>query len=181
MKRLSTVLRLLIWLIIAGLATSSTRSNYTSNGKVNWIEMSELSQAFEKDSSKLALVVVYADDGWSKRYFIQSFTDTSVAYYADKYFHFVKFAKEIKDTIRLKGHDFVYNYNAGRRGAHQLSIQLLDGKMEFPTTVILNSEFQVLQRLPGFIDHRKLVCLLQYFGEGHNKTTPWKEFEEGCK
>ena len=64
---------------------------------------------------------------------------------------------------------------------NQFAIQLLRGQMSYPTTVIMEENFQNPQIIPGYQDVKAIEPILKYLGENLYKTTPWEEYTKTVK
>jgi thioredoxin-related protein len=48
-------------------------------------------------------------------------------------------------------------------------VQLLQGKMSFPTIVYLDEKFNMIQPVPGYQDAKQFHQIITYFGDDHYK------------
>ncbi|MEO1436470.1 MAG: thioredoxin, partial [Bacteroidota bacterium] len=95
-------------------------------------------------------------------------------------YYAIKMDGEMKTDVVFQGHTFSFVAN-GRRGYHELPASLLDGKLSYPTTIFMNEQIQIMQRIPGYLDTQTIMPILVYLGEEHFETTPWDEFQEKYK
>ena len=87
--------------------------------------------------------------------------------------------KKKKDII-FNDHTFKFQ-KQGRRGYHQLPATLMDGKLSYPTTIILSTDEKVLDKIPGYLDKKIMGKVLVFFSEKYYKTKKWKGFEKKLK
>ncbi len=106
-----------------------------------------------------------------------TFENPMVAAYLNENFYPVKFNAEQQASINFQGHEFKF-VAQGRRGYHELAAALLDGKMSYPTVVFLNEDFELLQRIPGYLDVKIFDVIMHYLAEEHYKSTPWAEYQQ---
>lgn len=150
---------------------------FAQTGKVNWLTFE---QAIERNKTnpKTILVDMYTDwCGWCKKMDKETYSNKVIADYINKHFHPVKFNAEQKEDVVFKGHTFKFVPN-GRRGYHELAASLMDGKMSYPTTILLNSEVELMQRIPGYLNKPTMEKILNYIVSKAYKTTPWAEYEK---
>lgn len=133
------------------------------------------------ETPKKIFVDIYTDwCGWCKKMDKETFEQSMVASYLNEHFYPVKFDAEQKESITFDGKTFKYIAN-GRRGYHELAAALLAGKMSYPTVVFLNEDFQLLQRIPGYLDIPTFDMIMHYLAEEHYTKTPWADFQKSYK
>lgn len=74
-------------------------------------------------------------------------------------FYFIELNAEEKRNILFAGKTFFYQPNGANTGVHQLAEALgtIGGKLSYPTTVILNTENEILYQLKGFMNAKNMV------------------------
>lgn len=139
--------------------------------KVKWYTLEE-AEELNKKKPRIFLIDVYTDwCGWCKEMDRVSFSHPVIAEYLNTHFYPVKLNAETRDTIRFGGHIFI-NKGTGQRPSHDLAISLLKGKMSYPSIVYLNSKYQLLTVVPGFVNPKQLEPILAYFATESYKTNP---------
>lgn len=127
---------------------------------------------------KKIFVDIYTDwCGWCKKMDTETFEQVAIAAYLNEHFYPVKFNAEQKETIVFDNQTFKYIEN-GQRGYHELAVALLAGKMSYPTVVFISEEFQLLQRIPGYLNISDFDMIMHYLAEEHYTQTPWAEFQK---
>ncbi|MEQ6123082.1 DUF255 domain-containing protein [Pseudotenacibaculum sp. MALMAid0570] len=148
--------------------------------KVNWISFEEAVKLNKKDPKPL-LIDVYTDwCGWCKRMDKTTYQNDTIVKYINKNFHPVKLNGEQKEDIVFKDYTFKFK-NQGRRGYNEFAAALLNGKLSYPTTVIMNEKLQLLDRVPGYLDAKTMEKVIAYFATEKYKTDKWEDFVKNFK
>jgi thioredoxin-related protein len=80
--------------------------------------------------------------------------------YLNENFHVIKFDAEQKSPVQYKGK--TYNWEpAGRNGINALGIELLQGRLSYPTLVYLNEKLEPITVSPGYKTPEQLLAELQ--------------------
>lgn len=123
---------------------------------LKWYDF-ENAMAINEKANKKVLVDVYTSwCGWCKVMDKKTFTDPEVVKYLNDNFILVKFNAEIKEPIEYKGQTYEFK-QMGRRGANALAIQLLNGRLAYPSLVYLDSQFDKLKVSPGYKTPEQLL------------------------
>jgi len=156
--------------------SSATQSLFGQN-KIKWVTWEEAIEKSKKDKKKL-FVDIYTDwCGWCKKMDQTTFGDDDIAKYINKNYHAIKFDAEMTSTVILKGD--LYSYvKSGQRGYHELAAKLLQGRMSFPSTVILDEDLNLIQAIPGYQSIETMEQIITYFGSNSHKTIPWARFTQ---
>lgn len=158
MKRVFTLLVLALWLPTALYAGDGGKEA----GGVRWMTLDEAQAAMQREPRKV-FIDVYTDwCGWCKVMDRKTFSNPEVAAYLNKNFYAVKFNAETPDSIRFGGR--MWGRPEGSQ-ANELAIALLQGRLSYPTTVILEAGFQNPQPIPGYLDVPTMEVVLHYLGE----------------
>jgi thioredoxin-related protein len=100
--------------------------------------------------------------GWSNLMDKNTYSKKSIIRYLNENFYAVRLDAETHDTITINGLTYYRNYGSPY---HSLAYYLLDGNMQFPSTVILDEDTNELLAIPGYMDAKKLEVVLHYFYE----------------
>ena len=148
--------------------------------KINWLTL-ENAVELNKTSEKKFLIDVYTDwCGYCKKMDRETYENKTIIKYINKNFHPIKFNAEQKETITFKGETYKY-IKRGRRGYHEFAAYILKGKMSYPSTVFLNNDETLLDKVPGFLPPTLMEKILVYLGEEKFKSTEWESFEKNYK
>lgn len=114
--------------------------------------------------------------GWCKRMDATTFQDPNVVKYMNEHYYPVKLNAEMKDTIVFDGHTFVNSQPSSAKGTHLLAYSLLDGKLSYPTYVILDENMKRSHIIPGYKNALEFLGLLIFFGS--NEYLNYKDYLE---
>ena len=177
MKNVFTIISLIAITVLATnvrAQTVETSAEGQPTAKIKWYTFKEALALHEKQP-KTILIDMYTDwCGWCKKMDAETFTHPGIVGYVNTFFYPVKFDAERKDTVEYRGQKFG-NKGEGRRPSHDLAIQLLRGKMSYPTLVFIDDQYNV-NPIPGYRDPAKLEPLLIYFAERINKSAPFDQY-----
>lgn len=148
-----------------------------NENEIHWMSIDEVQVAMKKAPKRVFMDVYTGWCGWCKVMDKKTFTNPEVIKYMNKNFYAVKFDAERQDSIRFMGkmYGFVADYRA-----HMLAVELLRGQMSYPTSVILEEEFQSPQVVPGYLDVPTIERVLKYINE-NNKTKTWEDYSKEFK
>ena len=149
--------------------------------KVKWMTFSE-AYDLNKKKPKGIFIDVYTDwCGWCKKMDATTFLNPEIVKYMNDKFYCVKMNAEMKDTLVIDGVTFVNPNPSSGRSSHQLAVELLRGKMSYPSYVFLNEKSQLLTVVPGYQQAKPFEVILHYFGEGAYSGTAWEDYQTTFK
>ncbi len=151
-----------IIILIASISGCKNTDGYTvKEGELTWLTIEQASKIGSGSNNKKFLVDVYTDwCGWCKVMDKKTFTDPTLIKYLNENFHVVKFNAEQKENVEYRGK--TYKWEAmGRNGINALGIELLQGRMSYPTLVYLNEKLEPITISPGYKEPGQLMSELQ--------------------
>jgi thioredoxin-related protein len=152
-----------------------------SQQKIKWMTFTE-AYSLNKKKPKKIFIDVYTDwCGWCKKMDATTFMNPDIVKYMNDNFYCVKMNAEMKDTVVIDGVTFVNQNPTSSRSSHQLAVELLRGKMSYPSYVFLNDKSQFLTVVPGYQQAKEFEAVLHYFGEGAYNGTSWEEYRSSFK
>tara|TARA_B110000027_G_scaffold21640_1_gene23080 strand:+ start:3385 stop:3945 length:561 start_codon:yes stop_codon:yes gene_type:complete len=164
--------------IIFILLTITTNLNGFSQNGIIWISWDKMMQQRDSDSIKKKVFIdLYTSwCGWCKRMDGTTFSDPVIVNYIKNNYYTVKFDGETKDTIVFNNHSF-YNSdpsytkpNPNSRGkAHWFAHSILDGKLSYPSYVLLDENLTRLMVYQGFKKVDEMLGILLFFGNNQYK------------
>lgn len=151
--------------MLAFLATSCNNdqkgSEYpTSNSEITWIDMSTADK-LKNSEEKMYFIDMYTDwCGWCKVMDKNTFTNKEVINYMTNKFHSVKFNAEQRESISFNGKEYSWA-PSGRNGINLLAVELLKGRLSYPSYVILDSKKNILKVENGYMPPEKFLDRMQ--------------------
>ncbi|WP_339342622.1 DUF255 domain-containing protein [uncultured Polaribacter sp.] len=122
-------------------------------------EVEEIHQQIPKP----ILVFLYTD--WCKICFGMkktTFKNRKVIQFLNEKFYFIKLNAEEKQDITFLGKIFTYKPTGINTGMHELAVELgtIKKTIIYPTTIILNTVFEIDAQLTGLYNARKMIGIL---------------------
>jgi len=158
-------------------AKEQTRTEVATDDstEIHWMTLDEVQVAMKKQPKKVYMDVYTDWCGWCKVMDRKTFSNKDVIRYMNKNFYAVKMNAERQDTVMFMGkmYGFVPNYRA-----NQLAVDLLGGRMSYPTSVILEENFQNPAPIPGYLDVTMMEKVLKYLGENIYKSKQFPDYEK---
>ncbi len=182
MNKLKLILGIAI-LAMLGLGATHAPVISQDEGELRWYTIEEVAKikAENPNDDKAIFVDVYTDwCGWCKRMDATTFRDKKVQEILGQEFYPVKFDGEAKREIELGGITYKY-VPSGRRGYHELAAALLQGKLSYPTVVLLDAQFNMIQPIPGYRTAKDLLPILHFIGTEAYQTESWEVFSHNWK
>lgn len=129
---------------------------------VLWQSLPDAERLAHKKKKMILIDVSTKWTGWSSLMQKNTYSRKSIIRCLNENFYAVRLDAETTDTI-------VFNHLSYYRNSgspyHTLAYSLLEGNMQFPSTVILDEEINELLVIPGYMDARKMEVVLHYFFE----------------
>lgn len=164
-------LAIMLWMGLVGYAQPG--------GRIHWMSFEEAVKRNEGYPKKKVFIDVYTDwCGWCKKMDAETFADSAVADYMNRTFWCVKLNAERQDTVEYAGRKWVSTQPGQARAPHQLAAALLQGRMSYPSYVILDENNNKLTSLAGYQQAENFLLVLRYFGENQHFQMPWEDFRK---
>lgn len=144
---------------------------------IQWMTFDEAIAAHQQTKKKI-IVDIFTDwCTWCQKMDQSTFQNPFIANYINEHYYPVKFNAEQQTKITFNGKDYVY-VKSGRRGYHELAVELALGRLSYPTIVFLDEDLQIIQALRGFQSSLRFEQIMTYFAQDFHKTTPWSKFSQ---
>ena len=148
----------------------------TAKAKINWLDFEKAEGLSRTEPRKIFVDVYTSWCSWCKVMDKQTFTDPLIIDYVNKKYYAIKFDGEVKESVTFRGK--VY---ASKGGYHELTAHLLREKMIYPTYVILDEDYNILEPVRGFKKAPELDVILKYYAENHYTKTDYDAFAKSYK
>jgi thioredoxin-related protein len=179
----NVVIALLVLVSLGAASTkkmNSTAAPAPPAGAINWMSWEDALVKMKTQPRKI-LVDVYTDwCGWCKRMDASTFQEKQIANYVNKHYYAVKFNAEQKQDIVFNNKTYKF-VNNGRRGYHELALEITRGRLSYPTVVFLDENLDIIQPIPGYKNSLEFEQIVTYFGENQHKKTPWETYQASYK
>lgn len=179
MKKIITLIAIMSFgLAISIPAPKNVYAKPAKGVKVNWMSF-EKAEAYMKSNPKKVYIDMYTGwCHWCKVMTKKTLSNPQVVKYLNENFYCIKFDAESKADVTFQGRTFSYNK---KRRVHELAVELMNGRLTYPTSVFLEENFKQGQPVPGYLKVRDMEMILKYMGENKNKTMPWTKYQSEFK
>lgn len=143
--------------------------------KIKWLSIGEAEKLYQENPKPLILDFYTDWCGWCKHMDKTTYTNPAVVSFVTKYFYPVKINAESSDTVYFRGKMYAPVKN-GNRYLNSLAIEMLKGKLSYPTTVFLHDKEKINLIVPGYLDVTKMEAFMVYFVENAYTTTNVNDF-----
>lgn len=146
--------------------------------QINWMTWDEMVAQREKDSVKKKVFIdLYTGwCGWCKKMDASTFVDPSIVSYMNETYYPVKFDAETRDTVVFNNQifpnsdpSFIKSRPNARGKVHWFAHSLLEGKMSYPSYVMLDENYTRLMIWNGYKKQDELIGILVFFGSNQYK------------
>jgi len=144
---------------------------------IKWLNFDEAVKLNQAHPKKILIDVYTNWCGWCKRMDATTYVDPEIVSYVNKNFYAVRLNAETTDTFHFSNHLFINAEPEKRGSVNELASSLLDGKMEYPTTVYMDEKFNRLSIAPGYLGVNDLKVILIYFAEDKYKTMSYEDYK----
>jgi thioredoxin-related protein len=143
---------------------------------INWMSMDDLQYNMKKKPKKVFMDIYTDWCGWCKRMEATTFSNPEVVKYMNENYYCVRFNAERRDTFRFMGKSY---FPDPEKKANTLAVELMRGKLSYPTFIIMEELFQNPQPVAGYMDAAQIEPVLKFFGSNSQKTQRWEDFQKG--
>lgn len=146
----------------------------SAQNNIQWMTWEEVDSARQEEPRKI-FVDVYTDwCGWCKRMDASTFKDPNVVGYMNQKYYAVKFNAERRDTVIFNNRAFPDLTPQRKRGTNALAYSLLEGRMSYPSFVILDENLQRAHIISGYKKPEPFLANLMFFGS--NEYVPYNKY-----
>lgn len=141
--------------------------SHAVEGDATAIEWLDFETAIDRNAEKKKFIFIdmYTSwCGWCKKMDATTFQDPSVINYLDQNFYAVKMNPESKEAVAYK--EVLYESKLyGKKMYNELAVNLMAGKMSFPSFVILNKREVKRGVIEGYQTSNQLISALKHYVE----------------
>lgn len=143
--------------------------------EIKWLTIAEV-EKLNQEKPKPIIVDFYTDwCGWCKHMDKTTYSDPAVVSFINRYFYPVKINAESADTVVFRGKIYP-PVKSGSKYVSGLAVEMMGGKMSYPTTVFLYDKEKINIVVPGYLDVIKMQGFLIYFIENAYLSTNINDF-----
>lgn len=148
---------------------------YAQQEEIRWLTLQEAEQQCQKDPRPY-IFDFYTDwCGWCKHMDKTTYTNPIVISFINRHFYPIRINAESSDTLIFR--DKVYApVKNGNKFISSLAVEMLGGKLSYPTTVFLYEPKKINIVVPGYMDVIKMQGFLVYFIENAWQSVNVNEF-----
>jgi thioredoxin-related protein len=73
-----------------------------------------------------------------------------------------------------------YYFDPAKR-ANTLAFELMQGKLTYPTSIIMEERYQNPQPIPGYLKVSDMEMIVKYFGDNIYRSTKWEDHQKTFK
>lgn len=152
MNTLKTVCLALVALALFSFGLAENQFNRSTDvQKIQWHDITELGN-LSGDKDKKIIVDIYTD--WCKPCKMmdtKTFTNPSLVKHLNSNYQMVKFNAETRAKVAFKEETYKF-VKGGRRGYHELAAKLTNGRLAYPSFVVLNPDLSIDKVIVGYKD-----------------------------
>lgn len=162
-------------------AQKSNKKNDEKPVEFKWYTFEDAIKLNQKNPKKI-FIDIYTDwCGWCVKMDNTTFSDSSIRSYMATNFYPVKLNAERKDTVMFNGNRFINPSPEKPRSTHQLAVSLLQGQMSYPSYVILNEKFEILNIVKGYKVAKEMEMILHYIAENAYDKMTYEKYSAAYK
>ena len=144
---------------------SSYEDFQNAGGKVTWISFEE-AEKLSNVAKKPILISVHTEwCGWCKKMEITTFKDPQITSYINSYFYPIHYDAETSDTITFRGKTYTNPHPGQKRSTHSLAPEIMGTSRSYPTTILMDHNFQNAVVIPGFLSAKDIASFLVFYKE----------------
>ena len=162
------------WLSIFSCAGTTSQESVS----IEWMTLAQVESSLQKEKRPV-LIDLYTDwCGWCKVMDKKTYSNKKVIEYLKQKFYFVKVNAESKQSINWNGRKYTFN---PEYRTNEFALYLTQGRLSYPTTVIIPVEDGQPQAIPGFLEPKDFEVIVKYFGEGKYRKVPFPQYQQQFK
>jgi thioredoxin-related protein len=154
---------------------------FGATAQVKWYSIEEAQKEAAAQHKKIMVKVYARWCGWCKEMDKSTFPNTHVTKILNESYIPVQFNSEQRTPVTWSGKEYKLVRPRNSGPYHSLAAAWLNGRLSFPTIVILDENGNVIQSIAGYRKAAEFEKILAYFATNSYKTTNWDVFVKGYK
>jgi thioredoxin-related protein len=164
-----------LFLITTQIARASDKKE---SNEIHWMSFEE-AEAKMKEKPKKVIIDVYTSwCGWCKVMDKKTYTNDSLIQFVNENYYAIKFDAEQRTPIKFMGKSWEYS---AQNKVNDLAVQMMQGRMSYPTTIFMDEGFKDPQVVPGYQELFQMESIIKYLGGNHHKSTPFTDWQHDFK
>ena len=160
---MAAIAKIIIGISVLVVWSGPATNLYAQPTGVNWLSFAQLEDSMRVQPKKI-LVQVYTDwCSYCKLVERKTFKNPEVAQYLNGHFYAVQLNAEAEQTVRFASQRFGFNATGNGTGIHSLALALAgqNGQVAYPSLVVLDEQYTIINRQTGFVAPRQLLHSLR--------------------
>jgi len=142
---------------------------------IKWNSFSEMLE-LQKVTPKKILIDIYFNYSIAATMMrTKTYNDPIIANYLNNNFYATTVDARTEDLITIKG--VTYKNPGAAHGFHEFPIAVLNGKMSFPAFIILDEDFNLIDRVQAYLTPEDIEPILNYYGGNFYKTMTYENYK----
>lgn len=140
-----------------------TATSWSQNEALIGYAFEEVDSLFEAEARPLAVFIHTDWCRFCKNMEQSSLKNEAVKAMLNEGFYFLSLDAEQETAISFRGHSFPFKPNGRSTGVHALAeaLGMIDGTLNYPTFVILNTDFEIVFQYSAFLSGKALEHVLR--------------------
>jgi thioredoxin-related protein len=167
-------------LFVVGVAFAPTQRPAATASGIQWVTAEEAFKKTAGDPNNQKFVFIHVTTswcGWCRKMENDTYSQKEVYDYLNQHFYSVSFDAEQKEDLKIGDKTFSFQASGGR-GYHQFAAEITQGKLSYPTLVLLGPTFNLIQPIPGYKNKDDLMQILRFFGDKHYTRIDWNKYQQ---
>ena len=147
--------------------------------KINWIPFDEMKEKQKVEPRKVLIDIYFNYSISATMMRTHTYNNSIIAAYLNKNYYCTTVNAKSTDEISLL--DVTYTNSGAAHGYHDFAIAVLQAKMEFPAFIILDENYQLLERVQLYLTPEKIEPIFQFYGSNKYKEISYKKYSKSFK
>ncbi|MBN2664217.1 MAG: hypothetical protein JXR68_11255 [Bacteroidales bacterium] len=149
------------------------QSQIISRLNIKWMTMEEMIEK-QKNEPRKIFIDIYNNYNIGQTIMrLKVYNNPLVAHYINQNFYPVSLGYRSDEVFEIKG---VTYQNEPQTGYHEFAIAVLQANMRFPAFIVLDQEYNLLDRIQTFTNKDVFENIIHFYGDDAYKTTDFQSF-----